>query len=305
MGNITINVGELRRALREGKDDFKPVVFGREETKKTNEKAYADIKKEAGAYDGGLTKNDRKPGMGIGNDDNKGMHDLTYDNVNKPFKDKVKSQMKGYVSKQAEDLHKDDPFGNADFDKEGKIYKDLKKHADSVKKGKDTATEIGLTGRELDKKEVEKLRHPMGEGRKIKKLTFKNTKFISEGHMLSKVPDEYKKNGNKFVMKDSYDNEYLVEWTNKEPNVTKKTNMSLVNEEKKRIYLEDNGIVKMTKIIIDYQVKSFKELFHYFICIGLIFFKNFYSNNIADMSYMFYRCSSLKELIFLILILII
>lgn len=235
MGNITINVGELRRALREGKDDFKPVVFGREETKKTNEKAYADIKKEAGAYDGGLTKNDYKAGMGIGNDDNKGMHDLTYDNINKPFKDKVKSQMKGYVSKQAEDLHKDDPFGNADFDKEGKIYKDLKKHADAVKKGKDTATEIGLTGRELDKKEVEALDDNVFESRKIRKLTFKNTQFISEGHMLSRVPDEYKKDGNRFIMRDSASNEYLVEWNASSPKVTKKINMSLVNEQKDRM----------------------------------------------------------------------
>ena len=36
-------------------------------------------------------------------------------------------------------------------------------------------------------------------------------------------------------MKDSHDNEYIVEWTEKEPNVTRKTNMSLVNEEKERI----------------------------------------------------------------------
>ena len=235
MSKIAINVGELRRALREDKDDFKPVVFGREETKKTNEKAYADIKKETGAYDGGLTKNDYKAGMGIGNDDNKGMHDLTYDNINKPFKDKVKSQMKGYVSKQAEDLHKDDPFGNADFDKEGKIYKDLKKHADAVKKGKDTATEIGLTGRELDKKEVEALDDNVFESRKIRKLTFKNTQFISEGHMLSRVPDEYKKDGNRFIMRDSASNEYLVEWNASSPKVTKKINMSLVNEQKDRM----------------------------------------------------------------------
>ena len=143
--------------------------------------------------------------------------------------------MKGYASKEAEELHKNDAFGNADFDDKGEIYNALKDHADNVKKNRDTATEIGLTGRELDKKEVEKLRHPMGESRKIKKLTFKNTRFISEGHMLSKVPDEYKKNGNKFIMKDSHDNEYLVEWVENKPNVTKKTNMSLVNEEKQRI----------------------------------------------------------------------
>lgn len=238
MGTMRISVGELKRVISESKNEFEPVVFGNKETKEINKKAYADTSKKIKDYDGGLTDNEKyvnAPGRGIGNDDNKGMHDIMYDNKNKPFSEKVKSQMKGYVSKQAEDLHKDDAFGNADFDKDGEIYKALKGHAEEVKKNRDTATEIGLTGRELDKKEVEKLRHPMGESKKIKKLTFKNTRFISEGHMLSKVPDEYKKNGNKFIMKDSHDNEYIVEWTEREPNVTKKTNMTLVNEQKERI----------------------------------------------------------------------
>ena len=229
-----ISVGELRRILREDQNEFKPVVFGDKETKKINDKAYSDIKKETGAYDGGLTK-EKSPGMGIGNDDNKGMSDLTYDNISKPFKERVRSQMKGYVSKEAEKKHKDDPFGNADFDEDESIYTSAKKHADAVKKGRDTATEIGLTGRELDKKKVEELDDNMFESKRIKKLTFKNTQFISEGHMMSKIPDEYKTNGNRFIMRDSSNNEYLVEWNATSPKVTKKVNMNLVNEQKNRI----------------------------------------------------------------------
>ena len=75
----------------------------------------------------------------------------------------------------------------------------------------------------------------MGESKKIKMLTFKNTQFISEGHMMSRIPDEYKKEGSRFVMKDSADNQYLVEWHTNEPMVTKKPNMKLVNEQKERI----------------------------------------------------------------------
>ena len=67
-------------------------------------------------------------------------------------------------------------------------------------------------------------------------------------------------------------------------------------KEIKRNYLEDNEKVKMIKIIINYQVKSFKELFKYCKCINSIYFKKFYRNNITDMSGMFYDCSSLKEL---------
>ena len=54
--------------------------------------------------------------------------------------------------------------------------------------------------------------------------------------------------------------------------------------------------VKRIKIIIDYQVKSFKELFKRCECIESINFKKLYRNNITDMSEMFYECSSLKVL---------
>ena len=229
-----INVGKLRAFLDE--EASKPVMFGQEETKNINRKAYADIKKDTEKYDGGLSKNTtKKPGMGIGNDDNKGMSDLTYDNINKPFKDRVKSQMKGYFSKQNEDLHKDEEPGNARYDDKEELYDKFKEHAENVKKGKDTASEIGLTGRELPKKEIEALDDTMFESKKIKKLTFKNTQFISEGHMMSKIPDEYKTEGNKFIMRDSHSNEYIVEWSAKSPKVTKKVNMNLVNEQKNRI----------------------------------------------------------------------
>lgn len=231
-----ISIGELRRVLNEeSKSEFKPVVFGDEDTKKINREAYSDIMKETEKYNGGLTKPKKKLGGGISATDNKGMHDLVYDNINKPFKEKVKSQMKGYVSKDAEERHKDDEFGNADFDNKGEIYTSAKEHAEAVKKGKDIASEIGLTGRELNKKDIEDNTETMAESKKIKMLSFKNTKFISEGHMLTMVPDEYKVEGKKFIMKDGKDTQYLVEWTSKEPNVSKKINKTLVNEEKERI----------------------------------------------------------------------
>ena len=229
-----INVGELRRVIKESQNEFKPVVFGADESKKINDKAYSDTKKETEKYDGGLTSK-KNIGGGISATDNKGMHDLTYDNINKPFQDRVKSQMKGYPSKDAETKHKDDEFGNATFDNDGNIYNAAKDHAKAVKNGKDAAVEIGLTGRELNKTEVEKNRKTMGESKKIKMLTFKNTQFISENHMMTRIPDEYKTEGNRFVMKDSADNQYLVEWHAKEPVVTKKPNMTLVNEQKERM----------------------------------------------------------------------
>ena len=67
-------------------------------------------------------------------------------------------------------------------------------------------------------------------------------------------------------------------------------------EEIKRKYFNKNDNVSKIKIIIDYQVKSFKELFCYCEYIEYICFKKFYRNNINNMEGMFWECSSLKEL---------
>ena len=67
-------------------------------------------------------------------------------------------------------------------------------------------------------------------------------------------------------------------------------------EEIKRNYFNENDNVSKFKIIIDYQVKSFKELFYNCECIEYIYFKKFYRNNIDNMECMFDGCSSLKEL---------
>jgi len=66
-------------------------------------------------------------------------------------------------------------------------------------------------------------------------------------------------------------------------------------EEIKRNILYRHEQIKTIKIIIDYQVKSFKGLFQYCNCIEYIYFKKFNRNNINNMEYMFSGCSSLKN----------
>ncbi len=218
----------------ETKNEFEP-VFGKnvpKDNKKINADAYKEIKKEAGNYDGGLT-NERKKGESVTPANNRGMSDLDYDSISKPFKDKVKSQLKGYSSAEAEKLHKNDEFGNAYYDSNN-LSKDIADHAKEAKKEKDKSKTDGLVSSKY-KDETEKNSDTMFESKKITKLQFKHTQFLSEGHMLSKVPDELKVEGKRFIMKDTADNEYLVEWTDKEPNVTKKINKTQVNEEMNRI----------------------------------------------------------------------
>ena len=62
-------------------------------------------------------------------------------------------------------------------------------------------------------------------------------------------------------------------------------------EEIKRNYLKEKEIAIKIKIIIDYQVKSFKGLFKNCECIDYIYFKKFNRNNINNMGDMFYKCS--------------
>ena len=68
-------------------------------------------------------------------------------------------------------------------------------------------------------------------------------------------------------------------------------------ETKNNNFTQKDNVTKI-KILIDYQIKSFIELFKDCKCIESIHFKKFKRNNIIDMSYMFCRCLSLKEINF-------
>ena len=93
-------------------------------------------------------------------------------------------------------------------------------------------------------------------------------------------------------------------------------------KEKKRNFLKENENVIKIKVLLDYKIKTFYNLFNGCKCIESISFNFFYiddiismknmfygctflktinflsfnTENVTDMSYMFYNCSSLKEL---------
>ena len=67
-------------------------------------------------------------------------------------------------------------------------------------------------------------------------------------------------------------------------------------DEIKRTHLNEIDKVTKIKIIIDYQIKSFFQLFFRCKCIKSINFKKFHRNNINNLSCLFYGCSSLNEL---------
>lgn len=226
MATRSYSVSELRKIVKESANEFKP-VYGKnveKDNKEINDKAYKDMEKETKSYDGGA-RNEKK-NINYPFSDNRGMEDLQYNNMNDDFKNKVKSQLKGYVSSDAEKKHKNDPYGNAEFND----IKGIEDKSKELQKGKDVAKQIGLTSREINKKDFEDLQKGVFEN-KMFTIKFKNTTFITENHMLSRVPDNFKVEGKKFIMKDKMNNEYLVEW-HEEPIVTNKTK---IIEQKNRI----------------------------------------------------------------------
>lgn len=222
------NIGELRKILIESSNEFKPIMGKNVEkdNKKINDEAYQEIEKATNNYDGGQ-KNDSDKKIEFKNNGNRGMQDIEYDQINDSFKERVKSQLKGYTSSDAEKKHKKDPYGNADFND----VKGMDDKAKEFKKAKVDSKVIGLTSRELDRKDFEKLTSNVFEDKKMPRLKFKNTVFMTEEHMFSKVPDDFKVEGKKFIMRDKNENEYLVEW-GENPKAINKTK---INEQNNRI----------------------------------------------------------------------
>lgn len=236
-------VSDLKKVIKESAtNDFKAVMGKNVESdnKKNNDKAYSEMEKATSNYDGGLTK--EKKFKLADYDDNRGMESLRINNPSKPYSDRIKAQLKGFTSKQAEDIHKNEKLGNAEYGSD-EIVQQFKKKGEENAENRKKATEIGLTGRELNKKEIDAQYNSLfAESKKIKKLTFKNVEFLSENHMLSRVPNVYMTEGNRFIMRDKNANEYLVEWhTEDKPEVT-------------RHFTKENIIAEQTKM---------KHLFNY------------------------------------------
>lgn len=255
----TFRVGDLKRLISESSSEFKPVLGPKVEkdNKSNNGKAYDDARKRAKDYDGGLGKDvGGKKAKYEKLDANRTTLDYTPDNVTDDYKKRVKAQVKGYTS-EAEMNNKIDKA--ADFSDNENIYNGIK---NAGKKAHDNEKEMkksGLQGREwpddvFDKEEMYESKEGfdmrnlinklnilqekdeffknkvINENKNVKTIYFKKTEFLTEGHMLSRIPDEFKNEGETFKMKDKTGNEYLVEWHNNKGNIVSHNNKQGLNE---------------------------------------------------------------------------
>ncbi len=227
MSEISYTAGELRRIIRESsQNEFKPKLGPNVERddKKNAQDAYKNAEKRAKDYDGGL-KTPEKNKLEPREDGNKTMLGLDYDaEPGDKFKKRVKAQAMGYSSdiEKENDIEKVGDFSD-DF------YENEKKTVEQMSDDKENIRTAGLVSSELKDKDKDygKVNTVFNENR-IKRLTYQHTKFINESQIFTKIPEEFKTDGNKFIVRDATETEYLVEWC-----VDKKNNISegrIINE---------------------------------------------------------------------------
>ena len=238
---ITCKVSDLKRIISESSNEFKAVLGNdvEKENNSNNGKAYKDAKKRAKDFDGGLNKEVGEDRAKYEKDDfNMTTLDYTPENADSNFKKRVHAQVKGYTSEQEMNngIEK-----SGDFSDNEKIYDGIKKSGEEYQKNNKKFKKSGLQAREWPDETFEKNNmyesvdgynmrkminiiankeknySSVNENKnndKVKTVYFKKTTFLTEEHMLSRIPDEFKKEGERFKMKDKTNNEYLIEWKN-------------------------------------------------------------------------------------------
>ena len=232
-----LTVKAIKGLIKESQQEFKAKIGNGVESgnKANNGKAYSDAKKRAKDFDGGLSDEVGEKKADYKKEDfNKTLMDYTPDNVTPEYKKRVKKE-----------------FVNGDDENE-KVYKELKKSGEEQQKNEKELKKSGLQAREWpdevfdkgnmyesrDGFDMRKMLNSLNEKttRKqfneshVKTVLFKKTEFLNEAHMISRIPDDFKKNGTSFKMKDKNGSEYLVEWDNNKANIIEHVNKKGMDE---------------------------------------------------------------------------
>jgi hypothetical protein len=234
MKTMTYKVSDLKALIAESSNEFKAKLGPGVESgdKANNGKAYKDAEKRAKDYDGGLAdsievaKYDKtKEG-----DHNRTTLDYEVDNIDQKYKDRIKAQAEGYtsVAEKENGIEK-----QGDFEGNKNIFKGVTDDADEWKKEREMVKRAGLTARTTPE---DTFKHDsLYENKNVKTAYFKKTTFLTEGHMMSRIPDEFKVEENVFRMKDKTGNEYLLEWKNGKAEIISHSNKQGMNESIERM----------------------------------------------------------------------
>jgi hypothetical protein len=242
METVSYKVGDLKRIIRESaQNGFKPVLGPNvvKDNTKNNEKSYKESEKRAKDFDGGLNE-PKKMKLPAKMDGNKTTLDYNPSaDPDENYKKRVKAQAEGYTS----DLEKNNgnERGGVEMDDEGRILKQFNDARDKAEEKKKMIQKSGLTAREFPENTFDK-NHLNESKPKAKKLIFKHSKFINETQVYSRIPEEYKKDGQRIYMNDAAGNEYIVECVKSEKSgcietqIVSHKNEKLMNEQINRIH---------------------------------------------------------------------
>lgn len=269
----TISVKALKKLISEGSNEFKAKIGPNVESedKKNNGKAYSDAKKRAKDYDGGLSKEVGKEKVKFEKTDgNKTLLDYTPENVNDDYKKRVHAQMKGYssVAEMENGIEK-----SGDFSDNEQIYQGFKKSGKELHDNEEDFKASGLQANKMprktfikgemyESKEGVEMRNMINtlkeasyipkptlkENIKLKTIYFKKTAFLNEEHMASRIPDEFKNEGEQFKMKDKNGTEYIVEWNKGKAEILSYENKQKINETIEKFHHITNYKSNMGKI---------------------------------------------------------
>ena len=212
--NKVYTLSEIRDILREGQEfKAKKGETVDSEDKKNNGKAVNDILKKTKEYDGGLSDEKKKENPRDVDDYNRTTldNDFAYE-PSDDYKERVKAQVHGFPSvKNEKDTKIKEENKALDFSGNDDFYKSQSEKRKKIANARETDKHAGLKSHNLPKETFKDNTIYTNESKKMKRLHFNKTVFVNESQMLKKIPDDMKFNGNKFFMKDSVGNEYLIE----------------------------------------------------------------------------------------------
>lgn len=267
-------IGELLQINEESaRNEFKPKFGnGAERNSNNNDKAVKEIIKNASELDKDAQREDKpvKPKVEFP-DYNKTTLDVNFEyEPDDAWKERVKAQVEGYPSVQNKEKNGYDQSlgfdGNENFYKARKEMSKDRNDLDTIER------ESGLKAR-IKKDEIDySNKTPFNEAKQIKRLKFKNTIFLSESHLLSKVPEDYRIDENRFYMQDKTGTDYLIE-CKADPfgyvhmEVVNKFNKQVINEELEKMkklagyrYSDDNKKVDSGKMeTMSESISNFRE----------------------------------------------
>lgn len=267
-------IGELLQINEESaRNEFNPKFGnGAERNSSNNDKAVKEIIKNASELDKDAHRNDTpvKPRVEFP-DYNKTTLDVNFEyEPDDAWKDRVKAQAEGYPSVQNKEKNGYDQSlgfdGNENFYKTRKEMSNDRNDLDTIER------ESGLKAR-IKKDEIDySNKTPFNEAKKIKRLVFKNTTFLSESQVLSKVPEDYMVDENRFYMRDKTGTDYLIE-CKADPfgyvhmQIVNKFNKQVINEELEKMkrlagykYSDDNKKVDTGKMeTMSESISNFRE----------------------------------------------